>query len=96
MTNSIDYIMKYTIQIGPNFISLKFEKNIACVCKKADKLEQKKVHVGPTQKCWKRREAQFELLSPLGVKELTHIAISDVLQAEERNPRAVRIMAEKT
>jgi hypothetical protein len=49
MRKSIDHIVKNIIQMGPNFISLESVKNIACVGQKGKKLEQKEVHIGPTQ-----------------------------------------------
>jgi hypothetical protein len=51
MKNSIDLIMKNTIQMSPNFISLESVKNIVCVGQERKKFKQKDVHIGPTQNC---------------------------------------------
>jgi hypothetical protein len=66
-TNSIDRIVKNIIEMGPNFISPELVKNITCIGQNRKKLEQKELHIRPTQNYREKDEAQFGLLGPLGV-----------------------------
>ena len=69
MKNSTNHIAKNIIQMGPNFLSLEAVESSACVGHKTNKFEQKKIHIESTQNCLeKKHEAQFGLLSHLGVK----------------------------
>jgi hypothetical protein len=51
MINSIDHIVKNTIQIGPKFISPELVKIIAYVGLEKNNIGQEKVQIGSTQNC---------------------------------------------
>ena len=49
MTNTIDRNMKNTLEIDPNFISLKSQDNIVCIGQWKNKFEQKEFYIKRTQ-----------------------------------------------
>ena len=49
MSNTIDRIMKNTLEIDPNFISLKSQENIVCIGQWKKKIEKKEFYIKRTQ-----------------------------------------------